>query len=448
MAFSFAQTTLKMGEYYANNYVAGADPTNTEQFIGNASWANDASQSYFEFYLPIGGLGTFTIADIDYISYVTKKPAAQDQVDFFIKIYTPPYPGGDASWYGNRLNTEPLYSNNLNAPANTWNTWSTVSGNNQLTFNDHNHGPAGFYNGPTLADVQAGPITWSAYVAGGDVNPIDYASQDVLYIAFGTGTAWNSIFNGYLDAIVIALKNGSSITFDLEIDVSETWVDDDYTGTNPGETVDGHVFGNDAFDTINGALAVVSAGGTVNVEAGTYDELVSITKAVTLRGANWGVHPVVGTHPTETVGSRGAESILSHNGLYAFSPQADNITIDGFKFTGNGGRVIDTYSNANNFHLTNCIFDNPVAHGQTGNIQFGGGSHTDMLVDFNLFYDEGDHTFYFGGGPYDRLNLAYNKFNGVGEGVFWAATALLMQLLKVMNLTELLAELPGRAVPA
>ena len=200
---------------------------------------------------------------------------------------------------------------------------------------------------------------------------------------------------------------------------------------------------NCAVATIKKGVELVDPAGTVYVAGGTYDEMVTISKAVTLRGANWGVHPAVGTHPTEVVGTRGSETILSHN-YYAIEPAADNITINGFKFTGAGGRIIDTYANANGFHLTNCIFENPARAVTQGVIQFGGGSHVDMLIDYNLFQDQGDHTLYFGGGPYDDLHIAYNKFNGLGDGVFWAATPLVDGVVEGNEFDGTIGVTPGQ----
>jgi hypothetical protein len=199
-------------------------------------------------------------------------------------------------------------------------------------------------------------------------------------------------------------------------EITEVWVDDDFNSSTPG-------WGVTHFASIQDGIDAVS-GSTVNVAAGTYPEALNVNKSVTLLGANAGVHPAVGTHPTEVVGTRGPESELSHNGLYALLPGADGITVDGFLFSGDGGRIIDTYVDANGFHLTNCIFENDATASTQGVIQFGGGSHTGMILDFNLFQDDGDHTLYTGGGPYDGLTIAWNKFNVEGDAVFWAASPL------------------------
>jgi len=201
--------------------------------------------------------------------------------------------------------------------------------------------------------------------------------------------------------------------------------------------------GSGDFTTIRDAIAAAYNGDTINVVAGTYAEFLQVTKGVALLGANAGIHPAVGTSTTEVVGARAPETILSHN-YYAIHPAADNITVDGYKFTGAGGRIIDTYANANNFHLTNCIFDDPARAVTQGVIQFGGGSHTDMLIDYNLFQDQGDHTLYFGGGPYDRLRIAYNKFNGFGDGIFWAATPLVDGIVEGNEFDGTINGIPGQ----
>jgi hypothetical protein len=71
---------------------------------------------------------------------------------------------------------------------------------------------------------------------------------------------------------------------------------------------------------IQRAVEMVDVGGTVNVAAGTYNQDVSVAKAVTVRGANAGVAAGV------EAGARGPESIVDGG----FLVQADDVTLDGF----------------------------------------------------------------------------------------------------------------------
>ncbi|MCK5738742.1 hypothetical protein KAH55_06155, partial [bacterium] len=170
------------------------------------------------------------------------------------------------------------------------------------------------------------------------------------------------------------------------------------------------------YATINGAIGAASSGDVIVVAAGSYpDKYIVINKPLTLEGANAGI--------PGTSGTRGPETILS-GGYYVMSPQADDIVIDGFKIVSTGGRVIDTYADANNFHLTNTILENTATYVQQGVIQFGGGSHENMTIDFNSFVYGEIAMLYFGGGPYTNLHINHNHFSGSGDGVFWAAQPL------------------------
>lgn len=53
------------------------------------------------------------------------------------------------------------------------------------------------------------------------------------------------------------------------------WVDDDWAGSEPGDIVDGHVFGYDAFAGVQEALEAVAYGGEIRVNSGIYDETVT-----------------------------------------------------------------------------------------------------------------------------------------------------------------------------
>ncbi len=254
----------------------------------------------------------------------------------------------------------------------------------------------------------------------------------------GGAGQWNFIgfaFEGLNGEIVMTTNAGRSdagrdIVFAaprIKLYVNVTTGNDNFPGTV-----------NAPFATIGKAITESVSSGTINVASGTYAEYITVNKSVTLNGANVGIHPAVGTHPTETVGSRGAESILS-----SLSPAADNITIDGFKFSKAGTRIIDTYADADNFTLKNCIVESTSNGPSTGIIQFGGGSHTGCIFEYNLFQDKGDHTFYAGGGPYDGLQFNYNKFNAEVDAIFWAATPLVNGVFRGNEMDGTVGGVPG-----
>jgi parallel beta-helix repeat protein len=124
----------------------------------------------------------------------------------------------------------------------------------------------------------------------------------------------------------------------------EVWVDDNWVGSSPGDLVDGHTFGYDAFATIQDGIDNV-AGSTVHVAAGTYDEEVVIDKSLTL---------ISDTGDYRTTGA-----IL--NGPIALSDVV-NVTIQGFKFrdcSSSGYKhVIYTGGTADNITIVANSFDN------------------------------------------------------------------------------------------
>ncbi|QDT41467.1 hypothetical protein Pan241w_15280 [Gimesia alba] len=179
-----------------------------------------------------------------------------------------------------------------------------------------------------------------------------------------------------------------------------------------GETV-GLIFGTNAFATINDAVTAAAAtGDTIQVAAGTYSGLITLNKSVDLLGANAGIDP--------NAMARGAESIIDHDGFYAIQPTADDVTIDGFSFEGNGGRVIDSYASANNLTIANNIFNNTNISGVQGGIQLQSGSFDDLTVEQNLFQftGDGDALLVGGGGSFERMHIVGNHFAGTTGGIF------------------------------
>ena len=104
-------TTVKL--YASDATGVGGIATSTEQSIGTGAWKNNQSKSKMELYLPLTALGTFTIDDIANLQFSTKKASpvpATPNLDFYWNIYTN---GTAHGWYGERLNSEPMYYNKL-----------------------------------------------------------------------------------------------------------------------------------------------------------------------------------------------------------------------------------------------------------------------------------------------------------------------------------------------
>src|ERR1035437_7945791 len=141
-AFSAMAQTTKVRLYAADATPVGAIAVSNVRVIGTGAWQNnqEASTGKMELYLPLTSLGSFTIDNIASLEFSTQKvlPAGSN-LDFFWTIYTNPYTGGYANWYGQRLTSEPMYYNGYNAPYNVWTSYQTAAGANQMTFFDSNH---------------------------------------------------------------------------------------------------------------------------------------------------------------------------------------------------------------------------------------------------------------------------------------------------------------------
>lgn len=126
---------------------------------------------------------TMTIADLQEISYSTKRPTGTlAGRDWWIIIYTRPTGSGDASgWYHDRFISN--YSSHTNI--GDWTEYSTDTG---MTFQSNALGVIG---ASTLSEL----IT----AAG---------SQEIEMISVHTDSGWNG-FDGYIDGLEIALTNGN-----------------------------------------------------------------------------------------------------------------------------------------------------------------------------------------------------------------------------------------------
>ncbi len=191
--------------------------TDSNSVIGTGAWqANGAAKSSYWF--DISSLGSVVrVSDLSKLSFSTNKSTTGGSAtDWYLTIYTTHDGVNDSSsWYGRRLTAEGLYANNFSNPANNWNTWSTDSGTNQLTFLDSNTTNFGFYTGPTLTDIQNGDLNWESYPTSSSTATINYANEIIYGIVLETGSLWAPNFTGLVDNVVIATAQ-NTLTFDLE----------------------------------------------------------------------------------------------------------------------------------------------------------------------------------------------------------------------------------------
>ena len=153
-----------------------------------------------------------TIGEIKSISYQTNKDAGQTTVDWRTTIYTTPGDkiadpndtatgtGDRASWYRNRLQSFPQQSDGLNAPANTWNTWTTDDTANQMIFETNRTGFTA--NDIQWSDLTAGTVTRGA-------STWDFSGEEIMMLdlTLGANTGGGTAASA-LDGFRIELVNG------------------------------------------------------------------------------------------------------------------------------------------------------------------------------------------------------------------------------------------------
>lgn len=170
------------------------------------------------------GLGPVDIGNVSRVRYTTYTGPTEANVDVAFQFYTKPdsdttLGGNDTSWYQRMLKTEPLYSADYdsNFPDNTWNTFdSDHSVASMLWYDGYGHTNAGWYDAPTLADIEDATYQdlWSDIPnSGGDDTSYNYSNLEIksFVLATSTGGNWDG-FEGRLDQLVIDFDNGDSLT--------------------------------------------------------------------------------------------------------------------------------------------------------------------------------------------------------------------------------------------
>ncbi|MDY6923141.1 MAG: right-handed parallel beta-helix repeat-containing protein [Pseudomonadota bacterium] len=196
----------------------------------------------------------------------------------------------------------------------------------------------------------------------------------------------------------------------------------DQAGAGLVRVREGQLYVTQSSGSIQRGVNLAAAGDTVNVGAGSFsDRAIILNRSLTLRGAQAGAAAATGDGAAGT-GDRGGETVLTGAGSSVFRVTAGDVTIDGFTFTGGGGRVIDTSVTAHGLSIVNNIFDTASGHASNG-VVYLVGSANDALIANNLFTGNGGAGYlWLGGAAGDGLSgltVRNNDFSGVSDrGIF------------------------------
>jgi predicted ribosomally synthesized peptide with SipW-like signal peptide len=208
------------------------DTSETLAHVGSGSWGTidrSGQGSYKQGFYFAGDYdnidalpSTYTVADIEEISYWLHEPTPLNGNDIYLLIYT--RPEGDGSdgggFYDSRLVALPSNANGSspNFTPGEWNKFSTKSGaSNTLVFDDSGHKPNNSVGGPglpTLADLQSGPVDWTNYDSSLS-DTYDYRNQEVLALSLQTNSTSPEL-EAYIDDVTVTLASGDTLRLDLE----------------------------------------------------------------------------------------------------------------------------------------------------------------------------------------------------------------------------------------
>ena len=176
---------------------------------------------------------------------------------------------------------------------NTWQLWDAFNGGNAIWWSTRTIPGA-------IGSCCGGPsfVTWNTILAN---NP----NATILgAFGFNIGSGWAGQFTGAADALTI-----NTTTYNFELSPNNV------INTNTGRT----------YCTIQSAISDANTlnGHNISVGAGTYNENITVSKGLTINGANANL----------ACGSRVAESVLAPASGVPVTITADGVTLNGFELT-------------------------------------------------------------------------------------------------------------------
>lgn len=222
---------------------------------------------------------------------------------------------GDGTSY-TTLVFEPVYQSGGVGAMHTdvWQLWDAFNGGNAKWWSTKDLPNAGVYASNSF-------VTWNSIV-------ISYPNAKILGIfGFSCGSGWSGQFSGYADALTIGVS-GTNTIYDFEPALPRVHNITQGTG----------------FYDIQPAINAANPGDVIKVDAGTYPEQLTITKPLTLNGADGAI--LDGT----TLG-------LQKVGVKIKSGNVTFNNIEVANFSGNGiivGYEASIPGSLKNIHITNC----------------------------------------------------------------------------------------------
>jgi len=279
------------------------------------------------------------------------------------------------NWYGaaDATSVTAKVSGNL-----TYSPWLTSGGNSASVGFD----PTGTCNG---TPVVLGSVTKADILCGqtlGSIN-VSWTSGVAPYTVSWTGTASGSTSNATSTYTITGLAAGS-----YTITVTDA---NGSTATSGTLTIQYTPVHNTTqgtyYTTIQGAVTAAAASDVIEVCAGTYSELLTIDKALTLKGAKFNVDPRPSVGSSRVIDAASETIVTGTKAQTLVTIKSDNVLIDGFEFkqTGTGNaNAINSYSNYKNVTLSNNIVFNT---GGGNAMRLYGGDN--FLVEKNYLQDIG-----------------------------------------------------------
>ena len=150
--------------------------------------------------------------------------------------------------------------------------------------------------------------------------------------------------------------SGGNDTGDITNSLNTVYVDSTTGNDTTADGTQAHPYA-----TIQAGINAAATGGKVMVDAGAYTGAISLSKAITLDGANAGVSANNGT----TVASRGAESVIGSSTPVAAAITVttnDPVVIDGFTFNGTASPISSPNGNPSQITFRNNVVENTTGY--------------------------------------------------------------------------------------